>query len=157
VVGAFGPHGELRVRPLGRFPERFRELRRVHVGEQYEPAGVVHRRPHRGDVVLRLDTVQSRDAARLLTGAYLYVPEAEAVALPPGEYFVHQIVGLTVVATAGETLGTVAEVLHTGSNDVYVVRAGGREILLPATKEVVKQIDLEAGRMFVELLPGLVD
>lgn len=114
-------------------------------------------RPHQEHILLRLDSVTDRTAAAELRGTYLYVPESEAVALPPGEYFVHHIVGLTVMTLGGETLGTVAEVLHTGSNDVYVVRRDGREILLPATKEVVREIDLEAQIMRVELLPGLLD
>ena len=147
----------MRVRPLGRFPERFRALRTVYLGEQYQPAAVLHRRLHPGGVVLRLDSVASRDAARALDGTYLYVPEAQAVALPQGEYFVHQIVGLAVVTSGGDHLGTIAEVLPTGSNDVYVVRGPRGEVLLPATKEVVLQVDLAAGTMLVEPLPGLLD
>lgn len=106
---------------------------------------------------MRLDTIVTRDAARALIGQALYVPEAEAVALPKGEYFVHQIVGLTVVTTAGEALGTVAEVLETGSNDVYAVRGPRGEVMIPALKEVIKEVDLAAGRMVVDPLPGLLD
>jgi 16S rRNA processing protein RimM len=157
VMGAFGQRGDLRVKLLGRFPERFREVRRVHVGEDHVPADVVHRKRMGPGVVLRLSTVQSRDAARELFQQYLYVPESEAVKLPAGEYFVHQIVGLKVLTTDGETLGTIREVVETGSNDVYVVDHGGKEVLLPATKEVVKEIDLEAGTMEVALLPGLIE
>ncbi|MGH2367127.1 MAG: ribosome maturation factor RimM [Chloroflexota bacterium] len=157
VMGTFGPRGELRVQPLGRFPQRFRELRRVYVGEDFQPAAVTHRREYGRGLILRLDTVKSRDAARDLYGQYLYLPEAEAVPLPDGEYFVHQIVGLAVRTTDGEELGTVREVLQTGSNDVYVVRGPRGEVLLPATKEVIKDVDLAGGTMLVELLPGLVD
>jgi 16S rRNA processing protein RimM len=104
--------------------------------------------------------VPDRSVAGALRGAYLYVPESEAVTLPPGEFFVHQIVGLTVVTLGGEVLGTIEDVLQTGSNDVYVVRQDGpdgREVLLPATKEVVREVDLDSKTMRVELLPGLVD
>jgi 16S rRNA processing protein RimM len=145
------------VRPFGRFPERFGRLKRLFLGGDRRPATVRGTRPHQEHILLRLDSITDRTAAAELRGTYLYVPESEAVALPPGEYFVHQIVGLTVVTLGGETLGTIAEVLHTGSNDVYVVRDNGREILLPATKEVVREIDLEAQIMRVELLPGLLD
>ncbi|HEX2033244.1 MAG TPA: ribosome maturation factor RimM [Chloroflexota bacterium] len=157
VLGTYGSHGELRVQPLGRFPQRFRELRRVYVGESFAPAAVIQRRPHGQGLILRLDTVQSRDAARALYGQYLYVPEAEAVDLPEGEYFVHQIVGLEVRTAEGEVLGRVAEVLETGSNDVYVVQGPRGEVLLPATKEVIKAVDVPGGTMLVELLPGLLE
>ena len=145
------------MKPLGRYPERFRELRQVFVGDERRSAAVLHRRPYGEGVILRLEAVTTREDARTLFGQYLYVPESEAVKLPAGEYFVHQIVGLTVVTTEGETLGTVRDVVETGSNDVYVVRRGGKEVLLPAIKDVIKRVDLEARTMEVALLPGLAD
>ena len=148
------------MRPLGRFPRRFRELRRVYLGDEHRPAAVLHRRLTEKGVQLRLDAFSTREAARDAIGTYLYVPETEAVRLPEGEYFVHQIVGLSVVTTGGETLGKVADVISTGSNDVYVVSCPQNprgEILLPALKEVIKQIDLDAGTMTVDPLPGLLD
>jgi 16S rRNA processing protein RimM len=157
ILGTFGPRGELRVQPLSRFPQRFRELRQVYVGEAHQPAAVLHRRQHGPGLVLRLDVTRTREEARALLGQYLYVPEAEAVTLPKGEYFVHQIVGLAVVTTDGETLGTVSDVLETGSNDVYVVKGPRGEIMLPAIKDVIKQVDLAAGTLLVQLLPGIVD
>jgi len=156
-MGAFGQRGEVRVKLLGRFPERFREVRRVYVGDDHVPADVLHRRRVGPGVALRLSTVQSRDAARELFQQYLYLPETEAVKLPAGEYFVHQIIGLQVVTTEGEALGPVREVVETGSNDVYVVDHAGKELLLPATKEVIRNVDLDAGTLEVALLPGLID
>ncbi|HET7768171.1 MAG TPA: ribosome maturation factor RimM [Chloroflexota bacterium] len=160
IMGAFGQQGDVRVKPLGGATNRFRDLKRVFLGEDHVPADVLHRRAIHPGVVLRLSTVSSRDEARDLFQTYLYVPEAEAVKLPRGRYFVHQIVGLSVVTTEGEALGSVREVLETGSNDVYVVRAPGansREVLVPALKDVVKRIDLDAGTMEVALPPGLIE
>jgi 16S rRNA processing protein RimM len=161
ISGIFGAAGEVRVRPLGRFPQRFRELRRIYLGEARQPAQVLNRRIYRSGnqdgVVMRLDVLSSREAARERIGEYVYVPESEAIPLPEGEYFVHQIVGLNVRTVAGEPLGTVREVLQTGSNDVYLVKGPHGEVLLPATREVLKEIDLEAGSMTVQLLPGLVE
>ena len=156
-MGAFGQQGDLRVKPLGGSPQRFRDLKRVFVGEDHIPADVLHRRGGGPGVVLRLSTVKTRDEARALFQTYLYVPEAEAARPPKGEYFVHQIVGLRVITAEGESLGTVREVLHTGSNDVYVVRDGSREVLVPALKDVITRIDLDAGTMEVALPPGLLE
>ena len=157
VMGAFGQRGDLRVKPLGRFPNRFRDVKRVFVGDDRAPADVLHRKAVTQGVVLRLSTVTSRDAARALYQQFLYLPESEAVKLPAGEYFVHQIVGLSVVTTEGQALGTVREVVQTGSNDVYVVREGATEVLIPATKEVVQRVDLDAGVMEVAILPGMLE
>jgi 16S rRNA processing protein RimM len=147
----------MRVMPLGGSVQRFRDLKRVFVGEEHAPADIQHRRAIGKGAVLRLSTVKSRDAARALFQTYLYVPESEAAPLPAGEYFVHQIIGLTVVTAEGEKLGTVREVLQTGSNDVYVVKQGQREVLIPALKDVVTRIDLDSQTMEVALPPGLLD
>ncbi len=161
IAGIFGAVGEIRVRPLGKSPQRFRELRRVYLGESFEPATVTHRRMYRSGghdgVIMRLAGLSSREEARERIGQYLYVPESEAVPLPSGEYFVHQIVGLSVITVEDEALGRVTDVLQTGSNDVYVVKGQRGEVLIPATKEVVKAIDLQDGTMRVALLPGLAD
>ena len=157
IMGAYGARGELRVRPFSRFPQRFRALRRVYIGEEHRPAAVLHVRPGKQGVIMRVEGVETRDAARQLLGTYLYVPELEAVPLPKGEYFVHQIVGLRVITEDGMDLGTVQDVLSTGSNDVYVVRGPRGEVLLPAIREVIREIDLPSGTLRVRLLPGLVD
>ena len=91
-------------------------------------------------------------------GSLLTVPLSERVKLPPDTYYLDQIIGLDVFTTAGECLGRVTEILQTGSNDVYVVRPtekGQKDLLLPALKSVVKKVDLQAGRMEVDLPRGL--
>lgn len=157
MLGAHGARGEVVVRPLSRFPERFRTLRHVFLGESYTRATITRQRRHGRNALLTLDAVPAREAAQALTGRYLYVPETDAVPLPAGEYFVHQIVGLNVVTLDGAPLGSVEEVLQTGSNDVYLVRGPRGDVLLPAIKDVIKEVDLARGTMRVELLPGLVD
>lgn len=109
-----------------------------------------------GKTVVKLSGVDDRNAAEALRGQLLEVPEAELMALPPDTYFHHQIVGLTVMTTDGRELGAVTEILQTGSNDVYVVR-GEREYLIPAIGDVVKEVDLRAGRLVLDPIPGLLD
>ena len=90
-------------------------------------------------------------------GTLLFVPLAEAIPLEEGEYYEHQIVGLEVWTMAGEFLGTVADILYSRANEIYVVRDAGtrREILLPAIQDVIQDIDLEAGRLVVHVMEGL--
>jgi 16S rRNA processing protein RimM len=77
--------------------------------------------------------------------------------LPEGEYYHHQLIGLKVVSEQGKVLGKVTEILATGANDVYVVRAEiGPEILIPAADEFVRAVDLEHGELQVRLVPGLL-
>ncbi|MCL6451862.1 MAG: ribosome maturation factor RimM [Acetobacteraceae bacterium] len=164
VVAPHNPRGEVRVLPLTDFPERFLRTARVFVcppgGGEPVPLRVEAARLHRGMVLLKLEGCGDMAAAERLRGSMLKVPEEELVPLEPGRYYVFQIVGLEVFTASGQCLGRVEEVLQTGANDVYVVRGrrGGRpvEVLLPALREVVRRVDLEAGRLVVELPPGLL-
>ncbi|HAI08473.1 MAG TPA: 16S rRNA processing protein RimM, partial [Dehalococcoidia bacterium] len=86
---------------------------------------------------------------------WITVPASEVPELPPGEFYHFQLLDLRVLTEEGEELGTVSDILETGSNDVYVVTGGSGEILIPALADVVKDIDLEKGVMLVSLPDGL--
>ena len=154
VIGQVGaPHGvrgDLRIVPRTDFPERFRALREVMVGD--ELLHIEHARPQGKNFLMRFREYPVREEAQRLTGRLLTVARAEAVPLEEGEYYIFDIVGLTVYDEAENELGTVEHVLKTGSNDVYAVRAeDGRELLIPALHTVVRVIDVPGGRMTVRL------
>jgi 16S rRNA processing protein RimM len=78
--------------------------------------------------------------------------------LPPGSYYQHDILGLNVLTLDGQELGQIVEIIVTGSNDVYIVKKPeGSQILIPAIKDVIKQIDLIRHTMHIDPLPGLLD
>jgi 16S rRNA processing protein RimM len=161
VVGAFGLRGEVKVSPLTDFPERFSHTQTVYVGEKHVPYRVEGAHPHKQQVLLRLEGVATIGDAERLRGAILWIPGAEIAPLPEGHYYLHDIVGLRVDDVRGRHLGTVADVLSTGANDVYIVRRaeadGGAEVLLPAVKEFIKAVDVARGIMIVDPIPGLFD
>jgi 16S rRNA processing protein RimM len=95
------------------------------------------------------------DQARELAGKDLHVPLERLPALPEGEYYQFQLIGLSVVTKEGEKLGTLRSIFETGGNDVYVVDLGDRELLVPAIEDVICEIDLENGRIIVDLPEGL--
>jgi 16S rRNA processing protein RimM len=108
-------------------------------------------------VLLKLEDISDRNAADTFRGADVEVPTAEALELPKGQFYWHQVIGLTVFDGAtNEPLGTVADILETGANDVYIVRSAKGEILVPAIKDVVKEIDPTSGRMVIQPLPGMI-
>jgi len=92
-----------------------------------------------------------------LTGREVYIRRDQFPELSDGEYYWCDLIGLVVQSEDGETLGELVDIFETGSNDVYVVAAGEREILIPATEEVVLDVDLDAGRMVVRPPDGLLD
>ena len=150
VGAAHGIHGDLRIIPLTDFPERFSALREVMVGD--ELLHVAHVKPQGKNFLMRFREYTVREDAQRLTGRLLTVARAEAAPLDEGEYYVFDIVGLTVYDEEDNELGSVENVLRTGSNDVYAVRSeDGRELLIPALRAVVQSIDVPSGRMTVRL------
>ena len=150
VGAAHGIRGELRTIPLTDFPERFAALREVMVGDELLQIESV--KPQGKNFLMRFREYTVREDAQKLTGRLLTVARAEAAPLDEGEYYVFDIVGLTVYDEENNELGTVENVLRTGSNDVYAVRSeDGREILIPALRKVVRTIDVPNGRMTVRL------
>jgi 16S rRNA processing protein RimM len=162
IVGAHGLTGELRVEAYSDFPERFAPDSVLYLGEELEPVTVTAVRPHKANLLLRLEEVDDRNAAEDVRGLWLYVPETEAAALEEGQYWIHDIIGLQVVTDAGQVIGKITDVMATGANDVYVVHPadgvnGGRDVLLPAIEDVVARVDIEQGIMVIHLLEGLID
>lgn len=161
VKGAHGLRGELKVEILTEDPHRFGLLKRVFIGlEEEEPVPWILEgfRLHKGQALLVVQGCQDRSSAEALRGQLVQIPLEEAIPLESDEYYEYQILGLEVWTSSGEFLGRVADIIETGANDVYVVAGpapGHTEILLPAIEEVVVEIDLEAGRLVVELPEGL--
>lgn len=156
IVAAFGTKGEIRVLPQTDFPRRFDAGRQLYVERQETPIQIEGVRWHKGQAILKLKGVDDRDQAESLRGRFARVPGSDLAELGEDEYYLFQIVGLRVVTDEGVELGRVSEVLQTGANDVYVVPRGGRELLLPAIAEVIREVDLPADRLVVHLLPGLL-
>ena len=122
-----------------------------------EKLRIVSASPHKGRLLLHLSGVEDRNAAEKLRGLRLYVDESEVEPLPEGSWYWFQLLGLTV-KEKGRVLGEIVEILPYTANDVYVVRRQNKkDLLIPALKDVVKQVDLDAKVMEVELPAGLED
>ena len=156
VGAAQGIPGEMRIIPLTDFPARFKDMREVMVGD--ELLHIESCRYHKQFVLLKFQEYPVREQAMALTGRLLTVTREEAAPLAAGEFYTFDIIGLAVFDMEGNVLGTITEVLRTGANDVYQVRAeDGRELVIPALKSVVKEINLEQRRMFVDMPGELID
>ena len=154
ITAPFGVAGELRVMLDTEFPERLTE-RPLFVGKERRQVVVEGLRQHGRESLLKLGGVNTLDAADGLRGQELFVALADAAPLPAGRFYPHQIVGLEVWTVAGDHYGVVSEVLSRAANDIYVVRHAGHDVLAPAIADVVKTIDIDGGRMVIEVIPGL--
>lgn len=144
-----GLAGEVEVEPLTDDPARFHSGLSVHAGSAVRQVEKV--RGGTPTLVLKFVGVDDRNLAERLRGQYLEIDASEANRLPEGSYYHWQLVGLQVVDPAGRPLGRLTDVLNYPANDIYVVSDGTKEVLVPALAQVVRLVDLEAGRMVVHL------
>ena len=123
-----------------------------------EPRRILEVAYPRGYPCIVFEGYENATAADALRDTLIEIAEEELPPLPEGEFYVHDLVGLAVVDADGDAIGQLAEVLRTGANDVYLVRReGARDLLIPAIPEVILDVDPAAGRMRIELLPGLLE
>jgi 16S rRNA processing protein RimM len=155
VLGPHGVRGDVRVLPLTDFPQRFRHGSYLYLNGQ--EVMVEGSRPLRGLLIVKFQGVDTRNHAEEIQGADLTVPEEALQPLPPGEYYRHQIMGLTVWSREGMRLGVITDILPTGSNDVFLVQGEGKEYVIPHIQDIVREVDLDRKRMIIEVVPGLLD
>ncbi len=158
ITTTHGIKGEVKVFPTTDDPERFRKLQSVLLdnGKEKKEMEISGVKFFKNMVILKLKGIENRNDAEQYRQAGLYVTRENAVALGENEYFIADLIGLRVYSDEGETLGKIEDVLQTGANDVYVIKNDGKEeILLPAIRECVKEVNMTEGRMTVHLLPGL--
>ena len=123
------------------------------VGTFAVSAAVVHGRK----LLLALAGLTDINKVLHLVGSELYLRQEQLPATEDGEYYWHDLIGLRVNTVEGEHLGVLQSIIETGSNDVYVVKAADRELLIPALEDIVTAIDLTAGTMTITPVPGLFD
>ncbi len=155
VLAPWGVKGEVKVELMTDFPERFAPSRQVYI-DGY-PMTIERSRWHNKRMVIKLATIDRFEDAERLRGRYLEIPRSQLYSLPQGHYYQFQLIGLEVWSDKGEPLGNIAEILTTGSNDIYLVRGHHGEFLIPAIEDVVKSVELEQGRIVIELIDGLLE
>lgn len=125
-------------------------------GKEYE-VRALKVMPSGKNILLTLAGVASREQAEALGGSLLFVPKSVLPKPEEGEFYWFELIGLDVLADDGRELGTLDHIFATGSNDVYVVKKGQKELLLPALPHVILNIDLAAKRITVCVPAGLED
>lgn len=157
IIRPHGLRGELAVKVLTDYPERFDTIEVIYLGDsqQADVWQVTATRWHKDRILLTLQGCEDRTTAEGLRSLLVQIPIEEAMSLPKDEYYPHELVGLDVVTVEGEELGRVSEVIFTNANEVYVVVGPRGQILLPAIADVIDHIDLDTGQMIVRLMEGL--
>ncbi len=118
---------------------------------------VLAERINRATIRVILEGLDDPATAESLRGSSIAVAVNDLPAKAPGQFYHYEAIGCEVATTDGLRIGVIDEVIATGANDVWVVRDGATEVLVPVIENVVKSIDLHARRMVVEAVPGLLD
>jgi 16S rRNA processing protein RimM len=159
IVQPFRLEGYLKIRVYSEIPERLKTLKSVYLSRNGEYRGFIIEdliiRPPQ--VLLKLKGVDTREDALNLVQKELFVPESQKLPLEPGAFYIHDLIGMDVVTTDGEQIGKISAVYQGGANDVYEVRQGEKEVLIPAVSQFVKKVDTKTRQVIVELIEGMSD
>lgn len=158
IVNTKGLKGELKVNSFSEASDRFETIDTVllKIKKEYKEYEIEKVGYSKNQVILKLKGVDTVEQAELLRNTYIYIYRTQLDELPDGTYYVADLIGLDVYTESGEKIGYLDDIFSTGSNDVYVVKDElGKQRLLPAIDEVLKQIDIENKKIIVNLIEGL--
>jgi len=164
IVGAHGIQGAIRIHPTTDYPERFMDMKTLVAEHSSKPSVTLEVRgvkfhEGKGQILVTVEGINDRDAAEALRGRVITVALEERVKLPEGEYWIDSLIGLDVIDdNSGEHLGKLEEVMSTGGNDVYIIRADdGSQKLIPAIEDVIRDVAPEKGAIRINVMEGLWD
>ena len=159
IVNTFGIKGMVKVKPFTDNLERFNNLEKIYIKNksgqtEYKIQEVKY---HKNMVLIKFEGIENPEQADLLRNSYLIVDRETEEPLEPGRYYIVDMIGLDVFTDDNEYLGKLEDIYNTGSNDIYVVKNElGKQVLLPAIEDVIKNIDMDNKKVIVHLIPGLV-
>ena len=154
VTNVHGLMGEVRVQPWADSPDFLCQFKTLYVDKAHWPIRVERARVHKNMVILKLEGVTDVNGALAMRTAVLYIDRKDAN-LPEGSFFLADLMNMEVRDTQGKVLGKIADVLTLPANNVYVVRGGEREIMIPAVDQFVKEVNVDEGYMTVALIEGM--
>ena len=160
ISSTHGIRGEVKVYPTTDDPERFRELKKVILDAKggQRTLEIQEVKFFKNQVILKFRGLDNINDVEKYKGTDLLIPREDAVPLEENENFIADLIDMEVVTDAGERLGILTDVIQTGANDVYVVKTSQeKEILLPAIRDCILEVDVEEKRMRVHGLEGLLD
>ena len=160
IANTHGVHGEVKVFPTTDSQERFLHLKKVILMTKRGqiPLEVIGVKFFKQFAILKFKGYDNINDIEMYKGCDLMVTREDAVPLEENEYYIADLLGMEVVTDEGKKLGVLKDVLQTGANDVYVVeRKNGKEVLLPAIKQCILDVNLDEQKMTVHVLDGLLD
>lgn len=159
IVNTYGIKGFLKVVPYTDDIKRFEKLKSIYIQtkKSLETVIIEEVKYAKNLVLLKIKGIDNINDAEIYKNCYIKIDRSDAVELPEDSYFIVDLIGIKVYTDEGEALGDIIDVFPTGANDVYVVKNElGKQVLLPAIGDVIKNVDIKNKKMVVHLIEGLV-
>ncbi len=159
IVNTFGIKGFVKVKPFTDDITNFETLKKVFIlnKKQKNEYEIEEVKEHKNMVLIKFKGVDTIEQAELLRNSYIVISRKDTKELEEDRYYIVDLLGLEVFTDEGTLLGNVEDIYNTGSNDIYVVKNDlGKQILLPAISDVIKQIDIKNNKIIVHLIKGLI-
>lgn len=147
MVNTFGIKGEIKVYP---YVDYLDKIKNIYIKDQKMVISKI--RFQKNVAIIKLKGIDDINLIEKYKGSTVYIDESELPKLPEGKYYIKDLIGMDVITDEGKVLGKLDDVFNTGANDIYQVG----DILLPATDEVLKKIDIENKQIIVHLIKGLI-
>jgi 16S rRNA processing protein RimM len=160
IIKPHGVRGAVKVEPITEVPKRYADLDNVFIGTEDQPGEmfeIARVQFQNKIVILMLKGIESRSQAEALRNSFIHIPADQVLALPDGSIYIFDLIGLPVYTNKNEYIGTVTNYLEYPANNVFVVEYEDRELLIPDVPDIVKDVDLDAGKILINPIPGLLD
>ena len=159
ITTTHGVRGEVKVFPTTDDPKRYKKLKKVYLdtGREFLPLEIQGVKFFKQFVIVKFKGIDNINDIEMYKQKSLYVDRKDAVPLKEDEYFIADMVGIEVYTDDGEKFGVLKEVMETGANDVYIIDSINHgEVLVPAIKQCILDVDIEENRMDIHLMDGLI-
>lgn len=157
ITNTHGIKGELKVYPLTDDIKRFDLLEKAYLGEEKIPVNLESVKYHKNLAILKFKEYNNINEVLDLKDYYIYVDEDGRVELPEGHFFIYEILDSQVFDLDENPLGFLRDIIQGPGNDVYLIKDGEKEYLIPAVGEFVKKIDLENKRIYIQPIEGMIE
>lgn len=157
IINTHGIKGEVKIYPLTDNNSRFKDLEYAFIGDKKEKVYIEKSRDHKGLIILQFKEYGNINEVLKYKDEYLYVDKENLVELPDDHYFIFDLIGCEAFNSSGLSLGTITDVIQGPANDVYVLEDSlGKEHLIPAVRQFVKEIDVDSKKMIIDPIEGMI-
>ncbi len=157
IVNTHGIRGDVKVLPLTDDVKRFEDLKHVFIGDEKLKLDITKVAYVKGNVLLKFRQYDNINDVEKFKNSMVFIDEKDKIKLPEDSFFLNDIIGIEVYLEDDTHLGTIKDILQPGANDVYVVKNGSNEYLIPAIKNVVKKVDIDEKKMVIAPLEGMLE